>query len=365
MDLIIGFIISFILVQFLIGVCHILFFWKSIPVKKLDKIPFVSILVAARNEENQLPRLLESFEKLNYPADKLEFLFADDQSEDTTFSILSQWCKKQSNARVWKVEEFDPAKNPKAQAIAFIEKKSQGEFLFFTDADCQVPPNWIEGLLAGFSEKTGLVIGVTQVKGTRLFEKFQELDWWLTLSFIKVASDWEIPTTGMGNNMCISRKAYEESGGFEKIKFSLTEDLEISKSILREGFKIFNQVSPEALANTKAEQSIGDLLSQRKRWMHGVMTLPVYMKALLALQFFYFPAIIYLLFLNLPLALVIWFLKSALQASFLIKFARKAGKSPSLFTSLIFDFYLFPITLLTIVYYFWPSATKWKSRNYS
>ncbi|TFV93188.1 glycosyltransferase [Algoriphagus kandeliae] len=366
MELIIYFIISFILVQFVLGICHILFVWKSFPFKKKsDSLPFVSVLVAARNEEFFLPKLLESFENLNYPSNKIEFLFADDQSEDATFSILSEWCQKQPNAMVYRVEEFDPTKNPKAQAIALIEKESQGEYLFFTDADCQVPPSWIEALLGGFSEKAGMVIGVTQVKGGNLLGKFQELDWWLTLSLVKVATDWRVPTTGLGNNMCISRKAYKASGGFENLTFSLTEDLELSKAVLRKGFLIQNQVCPEALTKTKAECSWRDLLIQRKRWMYGVMTLPIYMKALLALQFFYFPAIVYLLFLNLPMGLGIWFSKSTLQAFFLLMFARKAGKSPSFFTTLLFDFYLLPITLLTILYYFWPSATKWKSRSYS
>ncbi|NVJ86247.1 MAG: glycosyltransferase [Algoriphagus sp.] len=359
------FILSFILVQFILGILHHTFFWKSFPSKNSGKLPFVSVLVAARNEEFFLPMLLDSFEKLNYPSDKIEFLFADDQSEDATFSILSEWCQNRENAQVVKVEQFDCNKNPKAQALSLVERKSQGEFLFFTDADCQVPTTWIESLLAGFSEKTGMVIGVTQVKGGRILDKFQELDWWFTLSLVKVATDWGVPTTGLGNNMCISRKAYERSGGFENIRFSLTEDLEISKSILRKGFLIQNQVSPEALIYTKGEASWKDLLIQRKRWMCGVMTLPIYMKALLALQFFYYPALILLLFLNFPIGIGVWFSKSVLQTIFLIQFARKAGRSLSFFTTLLFDFYLLPITLLTILYYFWPSATKWKSRSYS
>src|SRR5690606_3663342 len=104
-------------------------------------------------------------------------------------------------------------------------------FYFFTDADCTVNANWIREGVSCFGEEVGIVIGITQVKAVSLLERFQEIDWWLTLGFVKVATDLTIQTTGLGNNMVISKQAYQKSGGFKKLPFCLTEDLEISRAI--------------------------------------------------------------------------------------------------------------------------------------
>ena len=170
--------------------------------------------MAARNEEKDLPRLLASLDKLSYPAEKLEFLFANDQSEDQTLPILHQWAVGKENVTIINTEKLKPGRNGKAKALAKLGKLCQGEILFFTDADCKVPRDWIQSLLAAYKGKTGMVLGITQVAGRSLLGRFQELDWWMTLGFVKVAADWGIPTTGLGNNMSISREAYLASGGF-------------------------------------------------------------------------------------------------------------------------------------------------------
>ncbi len=360
-------VVGLILFQFLIAIIRVVFFWKNHNKKLPNDLPLVSVLVAARNEEKDLPDLLGSFENLDYPVGRVQFLFADDQSSDLTSEILRDWCAGGSS-RIFKTisssETAQYNQNGKANALAILAEKATGDFYFFTDADCEVNPKWIREGLGAFAENVGLVIGITQIKAKNWMERFQEIDWWLTLGFIKVATDLTIPTTGLGNNMVISKKAYDQCGGFKHLPFCLTEDLEISRAIQREGFKILHQVSPEMLALTKPETSFRNLLNQRKRWMNGVMTLPFYWKLILALQFVYFIGLIVLLVMNPVVGMSLALIKILLQGIFLIRIASKVGVKINWIYVLLFDFYNFNTILLTILYYFWPSKTKWKSRIY-
>ncbi|MEB2783792.1 glycosyltransferase [Algoriphagus persicinus] len=360
-------IVGLILIQFVIVLIRINFFWKNHNEKLSADLPFISILVSARNEERDLPDLLRSLEQLDYPLERIQFLFADDQSTDRTAGILEDWCAAGSNRTFLTIDSSQAAlynRNGKANALGVLGEKATGEYFFFTDADCEVNPNWIRAGIGAFTGNVGLVIGITQVEARGLAERFQELDWWLTLGFVKVATDLGIQTTGLGNNMVISQEAYQQSGGFKNLPFSLTEDLEISRAIQLQGFNISQQVSPEMLVMTKPETSFRSLLDQRKRWMNGVMTLPFYWKMILGLQFGYFIGLIGLLVLYPAVGLMLGLIKILLQGAFLNGIAGKAGVKINGFSWFVFDFYNFNTTVLTILYYFWPSKTKWKSRIY-
>ncbi len=359
-------IVAFIILQFGFLLILIVYNWKYHDSPSSD-LPLVSVLVAARNEEEDLPDLLKSLECVAYPANRIEFLFADDQSSDRTTEILGHWCALAPNRSFIRIAPSQTAiynENGKANALGILAEKARGHFYFFTDADCEVNADWIRGGIAAFSKNTGLLIGVTQVKGKSMLGKLQEIDWWLTLGFVKVATDLQIQTTGLGNNMVISKEAYMKSGGFKNIPFSLTEDLEISRAIQKEGFGIAHQVSPGMLVKTKPEKSFRTLMRQRKRWMHGMMTLPLYWKVILALQMGYYLGLMGLFVLIPKIGLILALIKIILQGLFLNGFANKAGQKISWVYLLFFDFYNAITTLLTILYYFWPSKTNWKSRIY-
>jgi cellulose synthase/poly-beta-1,6-N-acetylglucosamine synthase-like glycosyltransferase len=360
-------IVGLIVLQFCLILIRVNFFWKSYPPKKKGELPSVSVLIAARNEELLLPELLKSLQRISYPSEKIEFLIANDQSTDETESLINTWCIHHSNRyaqNITKNESGKYHKNGKANALAILAEEATGEFLFFTDADCEISTGWIQSGIAAFDSDIGLVVGITQVHSRDFFGKYQELDWWNTLGLVKVAADLGIQTTGLGNNMAIRKSVYLNCGGFKNLPYSLTEDLEIAKSITKVGFKTTHQVRPSMRAQTKQEDSLVDLLSQRKRWFSGVMTLPFSWLVLLGIQFFYLPAILFILSHYLHIGLGLLLLKNVLQTSFIKKFANRAGVKINWSYLIGFDLYFFCINALTILYYFWPSKIRWKSRTY-
>ncbi|MDO8965935.1 glycosyltransferase [Algoriphagus sp.] len=360
-------IVGLLIIQYLLLLFFLKTGWKDHFIKT-DELPKVSVLIAARNEEKDLPNLLRSLEGLNYPIEKLEILIADDQSLDQTALLIAAWAKKGANRNLISIQaepKDEIQRNGKANALAVLCEKASGDFFFFTDADCEVPQNWILEGINCFGQEVGLVLGITQVKSKGWFEKMQEIDWWNTLGIVKIVTDLKLPTTGLGNNMVISRPAYLASGGFEKIPFSLTEDLEISKAIRKVGYSIRHQVSENFLVKTKAEKGLNALLQQRKRWMAGAMTLSWAWKTLLGLQFLFFPAVLVLVALHWSLGLILFGSKIIIQSLFLAFFSKKGGQKIGTIPLLLFDFYQIWNLSLTILYYFWPGQVEWKSRKYA
>lgn len=358
--------VIFLLIQDTILWILVIFNFKDHRKKNNSELPFVSILIPSRNEEENLPQCLDSLAKLDYPRQKLQIILGNDRSSDNTGMILKEFADQHEGIELVEIIEGDSTKmNGKANALSQMAKYATGDLLFFTDADCQVPQDWIKAMVAAWhSSKAGIITGITHIHANTSFGKMQGMDWWLTLGMVKVMSDLGYSVTSMGNNMLISKEAYNEVGGFEGIPFSLTEDFEIARNIQSKGFEVFQQVSKENLIATKPQKSFVQLLQQRKRWMSGAMSLPFYWRLILAIQVLFFPGILLLVFLHPIVGLGIWFAKVIIQALFIYSFALKAGEKLTPLDLLQFEIYYMITSWSTILYYFWPSKTDWKGRKY-
>jgi cellulose synthase/poly-beta-1,6-N-acetylglucosamine synthase-like glycosyltransferase len=72
--------------------------------KHIASFPNVSVVVAARNEEENIERCLRSILQVDYPADKLEVVVADDGSTDRTPEIISKIKQEHNNLKVIRIE---------------------------------------------------------------------------------------------------------------------------------------------------------------------------------------------------------------------------------------------------------------------
>lgn len=359
-------LVIFLLLQDTVLLILVNFNFKDFLGKKDDEIPLVSILIPSRNEEENLPQCLDSLINLDYPRQKLQIILGNDRSSDDTGKILKAFAEQNENVRLVQVQEGDGTKiNGKANALSQMAKYATGEVLLFTDADCKVPKNWVKSMVKAWRNSgAGIITGITYVQGNSIFGKMQELDWWLSLGMVKVMSDLGFSVTSMGNNMLISKESYLKVGGFEGIPFSLTEDFEIARSVQSKGFKVLHQVAEENLISTKPQNSFRLLLQQRKRWMFGAMSLPVYWRVILALQVLFFPSILFMFFLHPFFAFCIWVAKILIQGVFIYGFAIKSRIKLAVLDLFIFEIYYMITSWSTILYYFWPSKADWKGRKY-
>jgi cellulose synthase/poly-beta-1,6-N-acetylglucosamine synthase-like glycosyltransferase len=360
------FIVGFLIFQDLILGLLLVINFRKYDSRNQAELPKISILIPSRNEAENILNCLQSIEFLEYPKEKTQIILADDGSTDETAIIIQDWMK----STVWQVEFLSIHKkkaglNGKANALAQMAEKATGKLLLFTDADCIVSPQWAKSMVNAQAESgSDLITGITQVQGDNVFTRMQAMDWWLTLGMVKVMSDLGLTLTSMGNNMLLSKKAYEAIGGFEGIPFSLTEDFELAKQVKLKGFKAVHLVSEANLIQTKGQEKSSDLLSQRKRWMYGAVRLPLYWKVLLGVQVLFFPSIIYFFILFPFEGLLLWLIKVIIQSLFIYGFASKCRQNLGIRNLLLFELYYLFTSWSTIVYYFWPAKTEWKGRKY-
>ncbi|MDZ7378309.1 MAG: glycosyltransferase [candidate division KSB1 bacterium] len=248
-------------------------------------LPRVTVVVAARDEEANLPYCLASLAVLDYPLDRLEIVLVDHDSRDRTPELLASFCARHPHARVVHVSDGVHTLCGKAAAVAAGIEHSHGEIILLTDADCAVPRNWVRSLVRYFSEGVGMVCGFTTVDGRGgHFAQAQALDWLYLLAAAAGAGIRGRPLTWVGNNLAFRRQAYDEVGGYSGVGFSLTEDFALFKAICAtRRWDVRFVTAPEALVLTRPRKGWRELFRQRLRWAVGGKSVAPLGKVLLAL----------------------------------------------------------------------------------
>ncbi len=329
-------------------------------IKTFREEPLVSILIAARNEEHNIETCLNSLLQLNYPIDKIQILVGDDNSSDRTFEVAEKVLRHFSNSKIISITENVAHQKGKANVLAQLAHYATGEYLFITDADMLLPKNWITNMLAGLNEGVGIVTGVTHPAD----HKWQSLDWLFALGIVKVMHDHRRPVTAMGNNMMITREAYDAVGGYEGIPFSVTEDFELFRQTLYKGYRAIQLYDKSVLGETKPVSDFFKLLQQRKRWMIGAVRLHWSIVSILFIQALYFPLIILALVLNTKLASLFIILKILIQTIFIKRCINKLNIKYSYLSLIVFEFYSWGLGLASSLYYLLPVGVSWKGRKY-
>ena len=233
-----------------------------------DRKPKVSVLVAARNDEKDLPQLLADLEVQDYPRDRCEFVLIDDASNDGTGALMDEWVDRDQRFKSVHLEETtNRSMGPKKRALAAGFKVSNGEIILTTDADCQVQPGWISTLVACFDDETSAVCGYVRALNSRGF--------WSRLSaFENVANNiLNAAVIGIGGalsclgaNFAYRREIFLEVGGFDLDCRSMSgdDDLLLQK-IKSRGGKIRFCDDPAGSVNAKATSSAKAHVFRKRR----------------------------------------------------------------------------------------------------
>lgn len=331
----------------------------------MNILPKVSILVAARNEEGYILNCLEGLNRLDYPVDLLDIWIGNDASEDETETIIQTFIQNKPHFYLTNISESWNDLKGKANVLSQLGQKAMGELFFFTDADVEVSPNLLKTMVPYFqNSELGILTGFTLPKDKGLFAKLQALDWTWALTGMRLLSNWQIPTTAMGNNMMVSKKAYKAVGGYESITFSITEDFALYQAIIQKDFQFRNLIQLEVAASTRSEKTLKDLFQQRLRWIHGAWQGHWLLKLGLILYLLSFPVSIiggiclkslFWLFLFLKIGADFWLISRSLwkvKQLYLILFF-------PIYESLQWFFYL-----ILVLKYLLTETIKWKGRSY-
>ena len=160
----------------------------------------VSVVVAARNEEDNIQNLINDFINQTYPKDKFEIIFSNDCSTDETGRILDKAAKNNTFIHHINIKTRSKDMTPKKYALEKAIQSATGDVIVTTDADCRVQEEWISSMASYVHSKGGIVIGFSKVSGKSLFHKYQMIDffkyysckrrvWWLEYVLVREWSE--------------------------------------------------------------------------------------------------------------------------------------------------------------------------------
>ncbi|HNE84073.1 MAG TPA: glycosyltransferase [bacterium] len=232
------------------------------------KQPKVSVIVAARNEADNIRYCAESLAAQDYPKDQYEIILVNDRSEDQTLAIMQAFVKKfPEQFRIVSVQDKPLDASGKKYALKQGIEAAVGEILLFTDADCTVGPQWITTMASYFSDKTDFVIGFSEVRAVTTFERWQRTDFLAMMIAAAGVSNLGMPWSASGQNLAYRRKAYDAVGGLDPIMHRISgDDILMMNRMRQNGAGIVFAMHPGAYVQTEPVPDWSTFMRQRARW---------------------------------------------------------------------------------------------------
>jgi 1,2-diacylglycerol 3-beta-glucosyltransferase len=230
------------------------------------ELPFVSLLVAAKNEEAVIARLVKELCQLDYQSERLELWVIDDNSSDRTHEVLEHL--KQKYPQLKTLRRGEGAQGGKSGALNQVLPLTNGEIIGVFDADAQVPPNCLYALLPLFQKSN---MGAVQLRksianfATNFWTRGQAaemaLDLWLQDRRIHIGGTGEL----RGNGQFVRRSALQSCGGWNEQ--TITDDLDLTFKLHLADWDIaclaYPAVQEEGVTTWR------QLWHQRNRWAEG------------------------------------------------------------------------------------------------
>jgi len=343
-----------------------------------DAVNNFSIIIAFRNEIKNLPILLASLGSLNYPKNKFELIFVNDDSEDNSEEIIKSFFSKgDENSNIsYRILQNDRESNsPKKDAITLAINHTRYDWIVTTDADCLIPPFWLDAL-DGFIYQEGsdaVVMPVGYYELDSFLKRFQGLDLMSLQGSTIGAFGIGKPFLCNGANFAYQKALFNQVKGFKNNDHVASgDDIFLLEKFLKAGNCAVNYLMNEkALVLTKPQETFKSLVSQRKRWaaktgaynnLFGKLVAIVVFAmngALLCLPLLFFAG-----FISLKALLYFWLIKVSIDFLLLFKTIRFFEKDQLLFSylwsSLLYPFFNVYVGITSIF-----SNYKWKGRDYN
>ena len=236
---------------------------KTIDYIKLNPKTKFTIIVPFRNENENLPVLLDSLSKLNYPVELFEVLLVDDESHEQ-FSVLGF----QFSVKIIKNNRI--SNSPKKDAINTAMHYVNSDWVVTTDADCTFPKNWLLTLdnYIQLHDVSMIASAVTYTCNNSFLHHFQQLD----LASLQGAT---IGSFGInkgfmcnGANFAYTKSVFRSLNGFDgNDKIASGDDVFLlQKAISKFPKKVHYLKSKNTIVTTKPMSDWKSLFYQRVRW---------------------------------------------------------------------------------------------------
>lgn len=232
--------------------------FRRTAVPTLNGPPFVSVLIAAYNEQEVIGDKIANTLALDYPRERMEILVVTDGSHDDTVQIVEGWAAGSANGRLRPFHA--PERRGKSAAINRTMAHASGEIVVFSDANAFYAPDALGNLVRHFADpRVGCVGGRKTVRANGSATASSEGAYWRYESWIKAAeSRLGTTTTAVGEMMAVRR------GLLAPIPPDIiNDDAYLALGVLRAGYRVIYE--PAALCWETSSASTRDEITRRRR----------------------------------------------------------------------------------------------------
>jgi glycosyltransferase involved in cell wall biosynthesis len=233
--------------------------------EKVSVVSPVSVIICARNEEENLKKHLPSI--LEQKHENFEVVVVNDCSTDDTEDVLGEFLKKYKNLRTTTIAPDRKFTHGKKLAITVGIKAARNEWLVFTDADCQVESEqWLNQLQSNFTESTDIVLGYGGYKQRKgLLNRYIRYDTVLiAVQYLSMAIAGK-PYMGVGRNLAYRRSLFFRKKGFASHYNLLSGDDDLFVNENATGSNTTVELHPESFTRSEPCINWREYFLQKKR----------------------------------------------------------------------------------------------------
>jgi glycosyltransferase involved in cell wall biosynthesis len=251
-------------ISFYLGVFGKFAFAK--PQKIAPKKLSISVIVCAKNEEENVANFIPLLAEQDYP--DFEIILIDDASSDNTLEIFEGFEKQYPNIRLVKVQNNEAFWGNKKYALTLGIKASKKEYLLFTDADCYpTSKEWITAMSSQFTMQKTIVLGYGGYEkiANSFLNKLIRFETLVTaiqyFSWAKIG----LPYMGVGRNLAYKKEEFFNVNGFiSHIQIrSGDDDLFINEAAIGKNTTI--SYTPESFTYSKPKTTFKEWITQKRR----------------------------------------------------------------------------------------------------
>ncbi|MEK6615649.1 MAG: glycosyltransferase, partial [Bacteroidota bacterium] len=191
------------------------------PESRIQNLTIVSIIIPARNEEENILKILDCLYKQTYPIDKFEIIVVDDHSSDRTAEFVYLL-----DIPTLKLVQLSEPRAGKKQAITEGIKSAIGNLIITTDADCEMGENWLSSIVSFYEEHTPkMIVAPVLLKGEKtIHEIFQSQEMTVLTASASASLYYNLPIGCNGANLVYEKEAFHSVNGFEGVDTTATGD---------------------------------------------------------------------------------------------------------------------------------------------
>ncbi len=237
-------------------------------------LPFISIIIPARNEERNIEACVSSVLAVDYPL--YELIVVDDRSTDATPKIASRMAQQSNQMQFVSVTELPIGWAGKPHALHCAAQRAKGDWLLFLDADTTIhPQNLLSAIHRVRSEELDVLSLFGGMRCETTCERIVQPLAWVALGlFFRLphvnSDDHPDVASANGQYILISRSAYNRIGGHAAVSDQLMEDIVLAELAKKNGLRL-RMASSIELITVRMYASLGEMLRGWSRIYHGAV----------------------------------------------------------------------------------------------